>query len=102
MLYRINVSSFSEKDLHESFSFYEEIKAGLGKIFIICINSSFKIIAENPMAFPVVYKSIRRFVVRKFPFLIYYLNNPKENETLVIAVLHSKRNPNIFKKRNYK
>jgi toxin ParE1/3/4 len=99
MRFNINVSSYAEIDLYESFVFYEEREAGLGDKFISYIDESFNFIAENYLASPVIYKKVRRFVARRFPFFIYYLINASENEILIIGVLHSKRNPKLFKKR---
>jgi len=82
-------------EIAESYIWYEKQREGLGEEFILCLEESIEKITKNPCLYPVVQKNIRRAVVRRFPYGIYYFVN--ENELIVIAVFHGKRNPKRWK-----
>jgi plasmid stabilization system protein ParE len=54
-------------------------------------------IVKNPRVFPVVLNDIRRAIVKRFPYAIYY--EIRENELLVLAIFHSKRDPQQWRLR---
>ena len=85
------------KDLSDSFIWYEEQERGLGDRFILAIEESFEVIKRNPFIFPIVKNDVRRKLVRKFPYIIYYYMY-SEN-IIIIGVLHSKRNPDELRSR---
>lgn len=48
-------------------------------------------IAGNPNGFSVIHREMRRAVIRRFPFGIYY--RIAQESSIVIAVLHGSRHP---------
>ena len=97
---KIIILPFAERDIKESVSYYSEKDIGLEKSFLKILNQAFLVIAENPTAFPIIKSTIRKFVLKDFPFNIFYL---VENDHLyVLAVFHNKRNPKILKSRKNK
>jgi len=54
-------------------------------------------IVTNPHQHPNVYRELRRCVVRRFPFAIFY--EVAGDEVEVIAVFHSRRDPERWKSR---
>jgi len=56
-----------------------------------------QIMADNPEIFQVIYKDIRRAVVQRFPFVIYY--QIEEEIIVVLGIIHASRNPHDWKKR---
>ena len=99
MKYKVYFLDEAENDLDESYVWYEIQKINLGDEFIININQSVNNISENPFHCEEVYKNIRKKIVSKFPFLIYYYIEQEKKEIKIIAVLHAKRNPKIWKTR---
>jgi hypothetical protein len=53
-------------------------------------------IAERPSAFPPVGRGARRFVIRRFPYGIFYRH--KGDTIVVYSCFHSHRNPRSRKK----
>ena len=51
-------------------------------------------LAEKPLRYPVVHRNIRRALVRRFPYGVFY--TLIEDEVLVVACFHSKRNPSLL------
>jgi hypothetical protein len=54
-------------------------------------------IRKNPEMYPRIEPNIRKYVVQKFPFTIFYEIFP--HEILILAVGHQKRKPHYWKKR---
>lgn len=46
-----------------------------------------------------IYKGIRRFVIKKFPYGVYYKVNVENKEIQIIGVIHFKRSSKILRKR---
>ncbi len=97
---KLIILPFAEIDIKDTVSYYKELNDGLDGDFINAIDSSFKEILKNPEAFPIAKYDIRKFVVGKFPFCIYYIDNV---DTLyILAIFHDKRNPKDWTKRRLK
>jgi len=54
-------------------------------------------LCTRPESNPEIYRGIRRAVVSRFPYLIFYIVRPKR--VAVLAVLHHARNPAIWPRR---
>ena len=54
--------------------------------------------SANPRQFPVVYKSIRRALLRRFPYALMFVIEADETLT-VIACFHGSRDPARWRKR---
>ena len=91
------INPFAEADLTDAKDWYDLQKDNLGVEFVEEVKKSIFRIQENPKQFPVVKKNIRKALVKRFPFLIFfYVENDLIN---VFAVFHVSRNPIIWKKR---
>ncbi len=97
MQHRVIIRAIAETDIVEAARWYEQRDQGLGTEFIRAIDACIAAIQRNARQYPVVYENIRRVLLRKFPFGIFFLI---ENENIIIlACLHSKRHPSVFKAR---
>jgi len=89
---------YAEIDIKDSIDYYRENTEGLEKDFIKIIDSSFREITKNPEAFPKIKFDIRKYVVSKFSFSIFYID--RQDFLYIIAVFHDKRNPKDWRKRS--
>ena len=87
----------AEFDISEAYSWYNDRLLGLGSEFINCIDDAINSIMTNPESYTTVYKNIRRSLIRRFPYAIYYIY--EEPDIVVLAVFHFKRNPTSWLKR---
>ena len=87
----------AENDIDEAHKWYEKQRTGLGEDFLLCIEDGLAKLRRNPIMYPLVYKNIRRFLIHRFPFGIFYLVEPEK--IVILAVLHGRRNPMSWKKR---
>lgn len=97
MKYKVIIRPEAENDLNEACSWYKEKKAGLEHDFLMQIDTGLKLIAENPNIHPFEYKGTRKHLVKRFPYeIIYFFEN---EQIIVLAVLHGRRNPALIGKR---
>jgi plasmid stabilization system protein ParE len=87
----------AEDDIRSAFEWYESQRAGLGAEFLAALRQRLEAVRANPEASPVLYRGIRRTVVSRFPYLIFYVTRPER--VTVLAVLHHARNPAVWPRR---
>jgi len=97
MALKIIVKPPAELDVEEITEWYELHEERLGEQFVSEFKNTSILVSEIPLAFSKRYKSVRSFSLKKFPYNIFYII---QNQTMfIIAVLHQKRNPKIWKTR---
>ncbi len=84
-------------DLLDAFHWYQKQQAGLGHDFKLCVDNALSKLVKNPSFYKKVHNDIRRVIIKKFPFGIFYV--VQENEVIILAVLHARRNPIKWKSR---
>jgi plasmid stabilization system protein ParE len=87
----------AQAEFDEAFDYYERQRPGLGVDFVARVQEVFDRIAANPQMHGVVFADIRKAVVRRFPYCVFYRADPTRVE--VIAVFHSSRDPSIWQGR---
>lgn len=87
----------ADAELTEARQWYSHQRKDLDLEFMQCIDAALSRIQFNPRLFPVVHGGLRRAVVRRFPFAILY--EVMAEEIQIIAVFHSRRNPDVWKSR---
>ena len=55
------------------------------------VDETLQRIVNAPYAYPIVYRQLRRAVLRQFPLAVFY--EPTDEEIHVFAVYHSSRDP---------
>src|ERR671918_647818 len=83
--------------LAEACQWYARQRANLDIEFMERIDKALSRIFRSPQSYPIVYRTLRRAVVRRFPFAIFY--EVIADELRVVAVFHSRRNPDVWKAR---
>ena len=87
----------AESDIAEALDWYEAKRAGLGIEFFIAVDNAFLAIQQCPLAFAKVHREVRRALVKRFPYGIYYVAG--EKEISVLACFHAKRTSAGWKRR---
>lgn len=85
------------RDLAGAYGWYEQQRTGLGEEFLAAVNASFDAIQEYPEMFARVDGEIRRAIVARFPYAVFYRIEAKR--LVVLAVLHMARDPKLWPKR---
>jgi len=83
-------------DLLETQGWYASREPGLAQAFAEAIALAVERIAQDPEAFPCVHGGVRRLVVRRFPYAVYF--REAGDELLVLAV-HGRQDPRRWQDR---
>jgi toxin ParE1/3/4 len=94
---RLLVEPEAEAELDEAFTWYEGRSAGLGSEFLRAVRAAFALIRRNPEQCPHVRGDIRRALVRRFPYAVYYVVEP--DQVSVVAVVHTRQHPRRWQSR---
>ena len=87
----------AQAEFDEAFDYYEGQRAGLGVDFVARVQRVFDGIAVNPQQHALVFADIRKAVVTRFPYCVFYRADATRVE--VLAVFHSHRDPSIWQSR---
>ncbi len=85
-------------ELIEAQDWYEIEVPGLGRRFRAAVDAVIERMNANPRQFPVVYKSIRRALLRRFPYALMFVIETDDRLT-VIACFHGSRDPARWQER---
>ena len=97
MSLRVYIRPEAETDIEESAVWYEKQRPGLGGEFLDELRTIFKSISENPAIYPVVHRSTRRALIRRFPFGVYF--RIEDEQVIVFAIIHGSRHPRRWRQR---
>jgi toxin ParE1/3/4 len=100
MSYILIFTNESQQDLREGFAWYEEKRVGLGIDFMLAIEATLRVIERNPFTYsqaPTIIPNIRRAVVFKFSYLIFY--TVVQQSVIILSVVSSKQDAAIWKTR---
>ena len=84
-------------DLEEAANWYESRRPGLGLRLLDEIDYVMKRIAAAPLQFPTIRSGVRRALLKRFPYSVYFVAGDEQVE--VIAVLHQHRHPDTWRNR---
>jgi mRNA-degrading endonuclease RelE of RelBE toxin-antitoxin system len=84
-------------DVEDAINYYEKQSKGLGKRFYDSFLTTLQNIQFHPHHYTIVYNSVRRCMVAKFPYKIFY--TIQEEKIFIIGVTHAKRSNTYIRKR---
>lgn len=87
----------AQAEFDEAFDFYESQRPGLGVDFAAWVQQVFDRITANSQMHAVVFADIRKAVVTRFPYCVFYRAEATRVE--VLAVFHTQRDPSIWQGR---
>lgn len=95
MNYIVELSPRAEDDAVDAYEYYEEKRYGLGQKFIDNLYEVLSQLEKNPRIFQKIKGEIRRALLPKFPFAIFYRvgNNGKIDVVTVFRIRHQSSDP---------
>ncbi|MCY3625819.1 MAG: type II toxin-antitoxin system RelE/ParE family toxin [Candidatus Dadabacteria bacterium] len=91
MSYEIRFHEEAEMDLADSALWYEFQRSGLGDEFLEELLLTIRSVQQHPFGFPIVHRGVRRALIKRFPFGIFYRVEPEF--IVIFAVMHASRHP---------
>lgn len=88
----------AEAELTEAARFYEERLSTLGAQFLEAVDEAVKVIeVAAPTRWRMIEADVRRYLMPRFPFAIYY--RALSDELRILAIKHHSRNPDYWRQR---
>ena len=84
----VRIRPRAQEDLKNARDWYNERRLGLGGEFLREVNDAVQRVASMPESYQLVEQGIRRALVRRFPYSLYYLF--ENDEVVVLAALHQR------------
>ena len=87
----------AREEFDSAIEWYENRKKGLGVAFRRAIDQVVERIAANPRIHAIVYQDVRKAVVRRFPYCVFYREDA--GKLVVLSVFHTSRDPGEWYRR---
>jgi plasmid stabilization system protein ParE len=100
LLFKIKIEQDALVDIQEITDWYNLQSKGLGVRFQKQVKTQINSLKSNPHIFAIRYQNIQCLLIKKFPFLVHYSIDEKNDIINIYAVFHTSRNPKIWKIRN--
>ncbi len=97
MSYRVVFRPQAQAELLEARDWYEARQDGLGDEFSAAVENAVAKISDRPLTYPRVHNEIRKFLLHRFPYAVFF--ELREDEIVVLAVVHGRRHPRIWQSR---
>lgn len=90
---RIVLHPEAEREFTEAAHYYETQRPGLGAEFITEMDAAIIDLRQFPHRWRVIENDVRRGLLRRFPYAIYYWEKLADEELEILSISHSKRHP---------
>ena len=77
--------------------YYNDQLDDLGIDFIDEVEKSIKLIQKSPTRWAIIEENIHKYILQRFPFTIYYIDDV--GEILILAIAHQSRKPGYWNNR---
>ena len=98
MGFEVVIEPAALKDIQEAVNYYDLQAPGLGYKFEEELDHCFEVL-ENTQFFQIRYDETRCLPLKRFPYMIHYSVDEKNQTVIVRAVFNTSRNPKIWKSR---
>lgn len=88
----------AQADFDEAYLWYERRREGLGDEFLASVQEALERVAQSPEAPRILHRDIRRALVRRFPYGVFYRSEP--DRIVVIAIMHNRQEPRRWQSRS--
>lgn len=95
---QISIRPEAEIEIEEAYHWYEEQRDGLGSDFLLCVEEGLEKIRKTPDMYPIVHRNVRRLLIRRFPYGIFY--TIRQDVLTILAVFHGHHDPKHWKFRS--
>ncbi len=98
MAFRVSFRPLAQDDIDKVLSWYGEERLALALEFAESLDAAIARISDTPMQFPVVHKEVRRALLGRFPYGVFF--TVVADTVHVLAVVHLRRHPDSWKQRS--
>jgi plasmid stabilization system protein ParE len=99
VIWTVQFTSLAEADVAEAYDWYASSRRGLGEEFLADMDSVIQMVEQMPEVCPTVYRELRRALLHRFPYSIYYRLLPSVATIEVRGCVHQRRHPRTWRRR---
>ncbi len=96
MTWHVLFTPLADEDVTEAYGWYESSRRGLGEEFLEDVEQVVRLISEFPEGCPEVHRELRRALLHRFPYSIYYRLFLPTVIIEVRACVHQRRHPRTW------
>ena len=89
MSYALVVRPAAGRDIAEAYAYYSEHSRG--DAFMASVDQVLNQIVDRPLMYPVVYDEVRRALLRRFAYSVFFI--VETTDVVILAVHHQRRDP---------
>jgi plasmid stabilization system protein ParE len=94
-MHSVQFHASARAELMEAQDWYEGELAGLGRRFLLAVDTTVQRVSENPQQFPVVHRKVRRALLKGFPYALMFVLG-RDKSVFVLACFHASRDPKVW------
>ncbi len=94
---KIKLSPFAEQDFDIAIKWYNKKQDKLGYELANEVAEIFERIKINPLQFPKEYRKMRKAVIKRFPYNIFFVVS--DDIAYILGIFNTSRNPKIMQHR---
>lgn len=94
---RLLLEPEAEAEFVEAQRWYAERSPLIAEAFRSAVARTLEVVESAPQRFPIAVLDIRKALVRRFPYVVYYVELPQV--ITVIAIIHARRDPRVWQER---
>jgi len=87
----------AENEMNDAKNYYNVQLDDLGMDFIDEVEKSIELIQKSPTRWAIIEGNIHKYILQRFPFTIYYIDEVEE--ILILAIAHQSRKPGYWDNR---
>ena len=99
MKYSSVILPAAKEDLREAAKWYNKARPGLGIEWVAKFRKRLKELRTNPLTCQIRYSEVHTALVEKFPYMIHYYADQQNKTIVVISILNTNRDPQIWDER---
>ena len=97
MIRRVVLTPRALADVDDASVWYDKQRQGLGAKFRTFLDRTIERIIRTPEMFEVVHEGVRRAILRRFPFCVYF--RVEGSRVVVLGVIHTSRSDEVWRSR---
>jgi|SRR5919198_1242273 plasmid stabilization system protein ParE len=94
---RLLLEPEAEAEFLDGERWYAERSPRIAEAFRSSVARTLEVVESAPHSFPIAVLDIHKALVRRFPYVVYYVSLPQV--TTVIAIIHARRDPRVWQER---
>lgn len=99
MKYKSVILPIAKDDLQRAVKWYKTASPEIGKMLIKRFRETLALLRSHPHACQIRYSQVQTALLEQFPYMIHYYVDTQNKTIVVISILHTSRDPQMWSER---